>query len=57
MLMCLQKYYAAAETLKDSVKQSGDIKIWISLNPNPDNTTEVKSALLSENVLLYFHFV
>lgn len=55
--MCLQKYYAAAETLKDSVKQSGDIKIWISLNPNPDNTTEVKSTLLSENVLLYFHFV
>lgn len=43
MLMCLQKYYAAAETLKDAVKQSGDIKIWISLNPNPDNTTEVRT--------------
>ncbi|KAH8292861.1 hypothetical protein KR044_001664 [Drosophila immigrans] len=45
MLMCLQKYYAAAETLKDAVKQSGDIKIWISLNPNPDNTTEEKSQV------------
>ncbi|XP_026845882.1 uncharacterized protein LOC6602669 isoform X1 [Drosophila persimilis] len=42
MLACLQKYYAAAETLKDAVKQSGDIKIWISLNPNPDNITEEK---------------
>lgn len=41
MLACLQKYYAAAETLKDAVKQSGDIKIWISLNPNPENKTEV----------------
>ncbi|XP_034106233.1 uncharacterized protein LOC117569259 isoform X1 [Drosophila albomicans] len=45
MLMCLQKYYAAAETLKDAVKQSGDIKIWISLNPNPDNTTEEKTQV------------
>ncbi|KAH8336183.1 hypothetical protein KR074_009935 [Drosophila pseudoananassae] len=45
MLACLQKYYAAAETLKDAVKQSGDIKIWISLNPNPDNTTEEKTQV------------
>ena len=39
--MCLQKYYAAAETLTDSVKKSGDLKVWITLNPNPENTTEV----------------
>ncbi|XP_041451555.1 uncharacterized protein LOC111081588 [Drosophila obscura] len=45
MLACLQKYYAAAETLKDAVKQSGDIKIWISLNPNPDNITEEKTQV------------
>ncbi|XP_017852891.1 uncharacterized protein LOC108606877 isoform X2 [Drosophila busckii] len=45
MLSCLQKYYAAAETLKDAVKQSGDIKIWISLNPNPENTTEEKTQV------------
>ncbi|XP_016970701.1 uncharacterized protein LOC108038425 isoform X2 [Drosophila rhopaloa] len=45
MLACLQKYYAAAETLKDAVKQSGDIKIWISLNPNPDNKTEEKTQV------------
>lgn len=41
MLLCLQKYYAAAESLSDSVKKSGDLKIWITLNPNPENTTEV----------------
>nr|NP_573183.2 Rho GTPase activating protein at 15B, isoform C [Drosophila melanogaster]AAF48686.3 Rho GTPase activating protein at 15B, isoform C [Drosophila melanogaster] len=45
MLACLQKYYAAAETLKDAVKQSGDIKIWISLNPNPENKTEEKTQV------------
>ncbi|XP_017033625.1 uncharacterized protein RhoGAP15B isoform X2 [Drosophila kikkawai] len=45
MLACLQKYYAAAETLKDAVKQSGDIKIWICLNPNPGNTTEEKTQV------------
>lgn len=41
MLECLKKYYAAAETLKDSVKKSGDLKVWIILNPNPENTEEV----------------
>lgn len=46
MLMCLQKYYAAAETLTDSVKKSGDLKVWITLNPNPENTTEVKFVKL-----------
>lgn len=44
MLMCLQKYYAAAETLTDSVKKSGDLKMWITLNPNPENTTEVRKS-------------
>lgn len=43
MLICLQKYYAAAETLSDTVKKSGDLKVWITLNPNPENTTEVCS--------------
>ncbi|KAI9589799.1 uncharacterized protein LOC119632716 isoform X2 [Glossina fuscipes] len=45
MLMCLQKYYAAAETLTDSVKKSGDLKMWITLNPNPENTTEDKTQV------------
>uniref|UniRef100_A0A1B0A0W8 Rho-GAP domain-containing protein n=1 Tax=Glossina pallidipes TaxID=7398 RepID=A0A1B0A0W8_GLOPL len=45
MLMCLQKYYAAAETLTDSVKKSGDLKMWIALNPNPENTTEDKTQV------------
>ncbi|XP_036319243.1 uncharacterized protein LOC118733786 isoform X1 [Rhagoletis pomonella] len=42
MLMCLQKYYAAAETLTDSVKKSGDLKMWVVLNPRPENTKEEK---------------
>ncbi|XP_065365124.1 uncharacterized protein RhoGAP15B isoform X2 [Calliphora vicina] len=45
MLMCLQKYYAAAETLSDTVKKSGDLKVWITLNPNPENTTEEKTQI------------
>ncbi|XP_061386624.1 uncharacterized protein LOC133321554 [Musca vetustissima] len=45
MLLCLQKYYAAAESLSDSVKKSGDLKMWITLNPNPENTTEEKTQV------------
>ncbi|XP_073831401.1 rhoGAP_ARAP and RA_ARAPs domain-containing protein RhoGAP15B isoform X2 [Musca autumnalis] len=45
MLLCLQKYYAAAESLSDSVKKSGDLKVWITLNPNPENTTEEKTQV------------
>ncbi|XP_046803617.1 uncharacterized protein LOC111683202 isoform X1 [Lucilia cuprina] len=45
MLICLQKYYAAAETLSDTVKKSGDLKVWITLNPNPENTTEEKTQI------------
>lgn len=41
MLNVLQKYHAAAENLSDSVKKSGDLKVWITLDPNPDNLTEV----------------
>lgn len=43
MLACLQKYYAAAENLADSLKQSGDLKVWITLNANPENTKEVSA--------------
>ncbi|XP_037934591.1 uncharacterized protein LOC119668963 isoform X1 [Teleopsis dalmanni] len=45
MLLCLQKYYAAAETLMDSVKKSGDLKMWITLNPSPENLTEEKKQI------------
>ncbi|XP_053949674.1 uncharacterized protein LOC128857886 isoform X1 [Anastrepha ludens] len=45
MLMCLQKYYAAAETLTDSVKKSGDLKMWVVLNPRPENTKEEKTQV------------
>ncbi|XP_053694159.1 uncharacterized protein LOC128742009 [Sabethes cyaneus] len=31
MLKVLQKYHAAAENLSDSVKHSGDLKVWISI--------------------------
>lgn len=41
MLTVLQKYHAAAETLSDSVKHSGDIRVWITIDPNPDNGDEV----------------
>ncbi|XP_004529589.1 uncharacterized protein LOC101459354 isoform X2 [Ceratitis capitata] len=45
MLMCLQKYYAAAETLTDSVKKSGDLKMWVVLNAKPENTKEEKQQI------------
>lgn len=45
MLQVLQKYHAAAENLSDSVKQSGDLKVWITIDPNPDNETEEKQQI------------
>lgn len=45
MLMCLQKYYAAAETMADSVKKSGDLKMWVVLNAKPEITSEVIISL------------
>ncbi|XP_011178962.2 uncharacterized protein LOC105209960 isoform X2 [Zeugodacus cucurbitae] len=45
MLMCLQKYYAAAETMADSVKKSGDLKMWVVLNAKPEITTEEKDQV------------
>lgn len=36
MLTVLQKYHSAAENLSDTVKQSGDFKIWITIDPNPE---------------------
>ncbi|KAJ6640262.1 Arf-GAP with Rho-GAP domain, ANK repeat and PH domain-containing protein 3 [Pseudolycoriella hygida] len=42
MLSVLQKYHAAAENLSDTVKQSGDLKVWITLDGNPDNEIEEK---------------
>lgn len=32
MLNVLQKYHAAAENLSDTVKQSGDLKVWITID-------------------------
>ncbi|KAG4072948.1 hypothetical protein HA402_006628 [Bradysia odoriphaga] len=42
MLSVLQKYHAAAENLSDAVKHSGDLKVWITLDEDPDNDTEEK---------------
>jgi hypothetical protein len=36
MLTVLQKYHSAAENLSDTVKKSGDFKIWITIDPNPE---------------------
>lgn len=44
MLSVLQKYHAAAENLSDSVKMSGDLKVWITVDPNPENKTEEKQS-------------
>lgn len=41
MLAVLQKYHAAAENLSDSVKHSGDLKVWITIDGNPDDEKEV----------------
>lgn len=32
----LQKYHNAAENLSDTVKKSGDFKVWITLDPSPE---------------------
>lgn len=48
MLTVLQKYHAAAENLSDSVKKSGDLKVWITLDPNPENEQEVQSPIPSK---------
>lgn len=45
MLLCLQRYYASAETLADSVKQSGDLKIWITIDPKPESEKEEKDQV------------
>lgn len=37
MLSVLQKYHSAAENLSDSVKKSGDFKIWITIDCNSDS--------------------
>lgn len=36
MLTVLQKYYNAAENISDVVKNSGDFKVWITLDPTPE---------------------
>lgn len=36
MQSVLQRYHSAAENLSDTVKQSGDFKIWITIDPHPE---------------------
>lgn len=45
MLAVLQKYHAAAENLSDSMKKSGDLKVWITIDGNPDNESEEKQQV------------
>lgn len=42
MLVVLQKYHAAAENLTDTMKKSGDLKVWITIDANPDDENEEK---------------
>lgn len=45
MLAVLQKYHAAAENLTDTMKKSGDLKVWISIDANPDDESEEKQQV------------
>lgn len=45
MLQVLQKYHAAAENLNDTMKKSGDLKVWITIDANPEDTTEEKPQI------------
>lgn len=45
MLAVLQKYHAAAENLSDSMKKSGDLKVWITIDPNPEDDKEEKKQI------------
>ncbi|XP_031627441.1 uncharacterized protein LOC116343504 isoform X2 [Contarinia nasturtii] len=45
MLAVLQKYHAAAENLTDTMKKSGDLKVWITIDPNPDDEKEEKKQI------------
>lgn len=45
MLTVLQKYHAAAENLSDSTKKSGDLKVWITIDGNPDDKIEEKKQV------------
>lgn len=45
MLAVLQKYHAAAENLSDSMKKSGDLKVWITIDANPEDEKEEKKQI------------
>lgn len=45
MLAVLQKYHAAAENLSDTMKKSGDLKVWITIDSNPDDEAEEKQQV------------
>lgn len=38
MTTVLKKYHLSAENLSNSVKHSGDLKVWIFLDPNPEES-------------------
>lgn len=41
MLAALQKYHAADIDRSEYVKNSDELKMWVTLNPNPENVQEV----------------
>lgn len=45
MLQVLQKYHEAAENLSDIAKKSGDLKVWITIDPNPEDENEEKQQV------------
>lgn len=45
MLQVLQKYHAAAENLNDTMKKSGDLKVWITIDASPDDEVEEKRQI------------
>lgn len=45
MLSVLKKYHEAAENLSDAVKKSGDLRIWITIDPDIPDSEEEKSQV------------
>lgn len=48
MLAVLKKYHAAAENLSDTVKQSGDLKVWVQVEAQADGKESTSSNRASE---------
>nr|XP_019552235.2 uncharacterized protein LOC109422056 [Aedes albopictus] len=52
MLKVLQKYHAAAENLSDTVKDSGDLKVWIAIECDEGSSTAASEEKTQINVTI-----